>query len=120
MPKTSLHKERYGSWSGDPNGFPPDYSLCCEQVRDSRVWGSYQCRRKCGHGPEGAYCKQHDPEKVAVRQAKQNEAYKEKQKVWAFEANGKRFYEKLKLIAEGHTEPRALAIETIKQSGIKD
>jgi len=39
----------------------PDYRKgdCIKEVWAKSGWGSYQCSRKNGHGPEKAYCKQH-------------------------------------------------------------
>ena len=36
------------------------------------VWNGYgrqKCSRKSGHGPGGAYCKQHDPDAIAAKSA---------------------------------------------------
>ena len=62
---TSHHKERYGQYNGDPRGQEPDPARCAEEVFTNHRFS--QCARKRGHGPEGAYCKQHDP---AVKQAR--------------------------------------------------
>ncbi len=59
MSKESHYLDRYGAWAGNPKGFAPDYNRCAWQVFDRTFFRSYQCTRKCGHGPDGAYCKQH-------------------------------------------------------------
>lgn len=51
--------ERYGDWAGNPQGNPPDYERCAEEVWPDFGMIPYQCSRKRGHGPVGAYCKQH-------------------------------------------------------------
>jgi len=35
----------------------------------------HQCRHKRGHGKDGLYCKQHDPERIAKKNA-------ERQRIW--------------------------------------
>ena len=49
-------QRRYGN-------FPtvPENPTCCveELGRINKDWGTYQCSRKRGHGPDGLYCKQH-------------------------------------------------------------
>lgn len=51
------HQKRYGAWAGNNKGVPADKSRCAEEVADGYFF--YQCSRKCGHGPNGIYCKQH-------------------------------------------------------------
>lgn len=59
MKLTSYHREKYGNWAGLPNGRRPDPERCAESVYPAQSWVSAQCSRKCGYGPEGAFCKQH-------------------------------------------------------------
>jgi len=86
------------------------------------VWstGSYhghQCSRKRGHGPEGAYCKQHSPEAKAARKAKSDAKNRE----WNINfskkiATNEAMREALLLvreIAEGHNNPRGAALDLI-------
>ena len=42
---------------------------CVAQVTSPDGWRRSQCSRKGGHGPGGAYCKQHDPEAIAAKNA---------------------------------------------------
>ena len=54
---TSYHQKRYGAWAGYPQGSAPVPGRCAKEV-----WHGFhasQCTRKRGHGPEGAFCKQH-------------------------------------------------------------
>lgn len=114
---TSHHKARYGSWAGFPDGFAAKPENCAHEVfRDYR---HLQCPRKRGYGPEGAYCKQHDPEAVAKkraeRDAKWEAEWKEKQRQHARNAFKLRFEAALRVIAAGHNYPRSLAAELIAE-----
>ena len=51
----------------------PNYDLCCSRV--SHGFRSDQCARKNGQGPDGAYCKQHDPAAKAARRAALDEKW---------------------------------------------
>jgi len=54
------YKARYGQWAGNSRGNAPDYTRCAEEVWNcAQGMISSQCSRKRGHGPDGAYCKQH-------------------------------------------------------------
>ena len=48
----------YGQRAGSP-GVLEDETLCVEEVFNPAGWGSHQCLRKRGDGPDGLYCKQH-------------------------------------------------------------
>jgi len=50
---TSFHADYYG-WTAKAK---PDPERCAKQV--AHGWTYAQCARKRGHGPEGAFCKQH-------------------------------------------------------------
>lgn len=66
-----------------------DTSRCKAEVyhgKDHR-----QCSRKPGHGPEGAYCKQHDPDAKAIKR------------------NYPAAIEMIQSIAAGHHDPKAAA-----------
>jgi hypothetical protein len=65
--------KRYGAWAGQPSGRPYEAGRCAEEVYDSFTRRNHQCYRKSGHGPEGLYCKQHDPAFVASKSAKRSE-----------------------------------------------
>jgi len=60
-PKTreEARKYKYHQWAGNPQGTPYEEGLCAYEVWDRDRWGSHQCSRKNGHGPDGLYCKQH-------------------------------------------------------------
>lgn len=55
------------------NGTPEDTELCVEPVWGG--WRNYQCTRKRRYGPNGAYCKQHDPDRIAEKRRKQSEEW---------------------------------------------
>lgn len=110
----SHYPANYGAWAGRPDGVKPVYSRCCESVSTRDRWGiGSQCARKNGHGPEGAYCKQHDPAAVEARERAAAEASKAKYDKWRKEVNGARFYAVLKQIADGHNDARGLAQEVL-------
>lgn len=57
---------------------------CVESVRDDGRWPSFhQCRRANGHGPEGLYCKAHNPEAVAQRDKERTEKWERERKAEA-------------------------------------
>jgi hypothetical protein len=81
-------------------------------------WRSHQCKRKRGYGPEDAYCKLHDPVAVKARDDARSEKWNTE---WAEAAvkrklasNAQNFLDALRLIADGHNDPRSLAMEAIK------
>lgn len=106
----SHYRKTYG------RGKPPDLTRCCQEVQVyPGNWPSYhQCRRPRGHGPEQAYCKQHDPAAAETRRAALTARSKEKWDKRRYELYGKQFFDALKQIADGHNDPRTLAKETIK------
>lgn len=88
--------------------------FCCVEVQDHIGWGWHQCTRPRGHGPDGSYCKQHDPKVVRARQeasrAKHNTEWQKRR----VELAGQRFLDVLLQIADGHSDPRALAADAVK------
>ncbi len=104
----------YGKWAGNERGNKPDYTKCCEQVSDG--WGFKQCERKRGHGAGLAYCKQHDPVFVETKRRKEQDAWNAKLAVER--RNRERpaaFKAALEAIANGHNDPRTLAMETLAE-----
>lgn len=97
----------------------PDFTRCCAVVM--RGFIPSQCSRKRGHGPYGAYCKQHDPEAIAARREAQQAKFKAERehnaRVWFYRAHGQECYNTLKRIADGHNDPRALAQEVLDRIG---
>lgn len=84
LPDRSLSMENthtprvYGQWAGNPKGQAEDVTHCIKEVWEpGRGFRSYQCQRKRGFGPDGLYCKQHDPEAVKKRQKASDRRYKE-------------------------------------------
>ena len=88
----------------------PEYFRCCSSVPAKDGWGSSQCTRANGHGPHGAYCKQHDPAARktksdawdAERKAERDIAARHRQHTVDCEAA-------IREIAAGHSDPRGLA-----------
>jgi hypothetical protein len=56
------HTRFYGTPSKQ---VPEDLERCAARI-SRHPWHTDQCQRKRGHGPAGAYCKQHDPVAVGV------------------------------------------------------
>jgi hypothetical protein len=114
---TAAYEEKYGAWAGFTNGHKPDFARCCVEVTDySTRWPRYhQCSKKRGHGPDGAYCKQHDPEAVKARRdastARSNEKMNKERYGWY----GRKFFGALQKIAEGHNDARGLAQEVVAE-----
>lgn len=56
MSKKSHYQQSYGGITRHR----PDFTKCAHDVVTSLKWNqSHQCNRACGHGPDGAFCKQH-------------------------------------------------------------
>lgn len=112
--ESSLYPQSYGSWAGNPKGCTPDLTRCCQEVRDSGRWPRwYQCNRPRGHGPDKAYCKQHDPEVAKARTAAADRRSTEKWNARRVEWHGLAFLKVLRQIADGHNDARGLAAETV-------
>lgn len=112
---SDLYQKSYGGWAGSPDGQRPDYTRCCIEVGRplGRTTMFGQCLKPRGHGPDGAYCKIHDPDAVKARQAKQHSEYVTKHNKRREEWYGPEFLAALRKIAAGHNDPRALAAEVI-------
>lgn len=110
-----LYPAKYGYWAGNPRGNSPDYTRCCESVRGRDRWDivGHQCRKPRGQGPDGAYCKQHDPAKVQARRDKSDRTYFDKMNKLQAQWHGPAFLAALREIEAGHNDPRSLAREVI-------
>lgn len=114
--KSSLYKAEYGAWAGFPKGHAPDHTRCCEQVfPNERGALHHQCSKPRGHGPDGAYCKQHDPEAVKARSAANATRSRDKWNNERYRWHGHTFFDALLKIAEGHNDARGLAQEVIDE-----
>ena len=86
-----------------------DFGKCAAPVFNGG-FGSSQCSRKNGHGPEGAWCKQHDP---IARKARYEAMASESKAKWAASDRKQKFQSDcitaIRAIAAGHNDPRALA-----------
>ena len=105
------YKKAYGSWAGNNKGHPPDFERCAEEISSDRYSMMYhQCSRKNGHGPHGAWCKQHDPDAVKKRRDAQYQKWRaewaERDRKAQFAADCK---DAIRQIAAGHNDPRGLA-----------
>jgi hypothetical protein len=110
----TAYLEKYGNWAGEPQGHAPNFSLCCEKVYHEHLRRFFQCSRKRGHGPDGEYCRTHNPQNVAARKKASSEKYAREMKLKRIEWAGPKFLAMLRLIAEGHNDARGLAAEAIK------
>ena len=93
----------------------PDFARCADRVYSSDAWsGTKQCSRKNGHGPDGAFCKQHDPVALAAKRVARDAAWRrewdQKARESAFTAESKAA---IRAIAEGHNDPMTLAREIL-------
>ena len=119
MGENVRYKEKYGDWAGNPRGRAPDFARCCEEVHTADGWRTHQCSRKRGHGPDGAYCKQHDPAAIAERKEKSDAKHRETLRADMQRAYGPSFLASLRKIAEGHNDPRGLAQEIVSDFDAK-
>jgi hypothetical protein len=93
-----------------------DPTRCAYEVDNSyNNWPSYaQCSKKPTCGPDGIFCKIHDPEYIAEKNRKRDEKYKADWNKRMIELGGKKFYEALVEIRDGHNDPRTLAREVLQ------
>lgn len=111
---SSHHSKTYGRYEhfADP-------SRCAERVYEKGGWGhNHQCRRARGHGPEKAFCRQHDPDAVKAREAKRQANEAAKFEVWRRQNWGPQFADALKAIARGADDPAALARDVLAKARI--
>ena len=99
----------------------PDYGRCCEAVFGADTWShAKQCGRKNGFGPDGAYCKQHDPVAVKAKREAKNAKWEAD---WAAKQRDEAFIREAKQavidIAAGHNDPSALCREILDRRGGK-
>jgi hypothetical protein len=114
--QSSHYSTKYGAWAGYPSGHAPDLTRCCEKVFGSLGSpGGKQCSKPRGHGPDGAYCKQHDPAAVKARQVASSAKYDAQMNEARYGWNGRKFYAALVKIAEGHNDARGLAQEVVDE-----
>lgn len=87
----------------------PDFGKCAQAIFQDIWMGAKQCTRKNGHGPHGAWCKQHDPEAVNAQRRAQEAK-------WRREWDAKKLDATLRAealtiirqISEGHNDPASL------------
>lgn len=104
-------------------GYRPEQ--CAEPVSTKDGWGYSQCSRNRGHGPEQAYCKQHDPAAVKARREANAAKYRAGREAVANEREaaraeaqlGKDAIAALQAIADGHNDPRGLAQSVLEGTG---
>ena len=119
VPQGEPGQRRYGGWAGFPKGNKEDITRCAVSVYGSESFShGHQCTRPRGHGPNGEYCKQHDPAKEEARKAKWRAEFEAKQARWdrvdQINEALKACKVAIEKIADGHNDPRTLATETLK------
>lgn len=114
--KRAHYKDSYGRWGGQPNGRKPDYARCCESVfPNERGAIPHQCNRRAVTGPDGAYCKQHDPAAVQARKDAAMAEYEVQRRAERPKWYAREMLAVLREIADGHNDPRTLAAEIVKK-----
>lgn len=92
---------------------------CCASVHQTHGWGFAQCARIGKFKDNGGlwWCAQHEPENAAKRKAetaaRQDAAYKKSQREWRYGSRGIMLRNALREIANGHNDPRSLAVEVL-------
>ena len=108
------------SWYGRYSNIKADLNRCCAKIYHATWASSLQCARKNGHGPHGAYCKQHDPVAVKAKDEARRAKYKaerdKKERVHVFQSD---CIAAIRKIAEGHNDPRGLAQDIIAKMEAK-
>lgn len=100
----------YGRWAGNPAGNPARPDWCVAVVYNKWHPNGHQCNKKRGHGPDGAYCKQHDPiARDLAEKQRLAKFHKQMDEIRAKRRAEEAVAKAIKLIAEGHNNPRALA-----------
>lgn len=112
-------KRYYGTWAGNPKGNPEVEGRCLQTVgRDVGRWTQFgQCDRKNGHGPDGAFCKQHDPEKIIERNRIADEKSNAQWEARKLEIYGGTFAKALMEIFKGHNNPSERAAQALSLLG---
>lgn len=89
---------------------------CKEQVSLKGTFRFVRCSRPDGHGPDGAYCKQHNP---VTRQVKRDARDAKWREEWDKQARFDKFTraarQAIRDIAAGHDDARGLAIKILKE-----
>ena len=65
-------------WYGRNHGRKEDVAKCIHEVWHG--WTQNQCNRNRGHGPDGLYCKQHDPDRIKAKRGAEDRERKKKQR----------------------------------------
>lgn len=104
----------------------PVFTQCCERVTvyDNGWPRSHQCKRKNGHGPDGAYCKTHSPETVAEKQKARQEKWDMEMEAFRLrsklQANASAMLGIIRQIAKGHNDPRQLCADFLREKQFED
>lgn len=114
---TPEFKAQYREGYGIRGAQRPNYTRCAENVWErGRGFNAAQCSRKNGHGPHGAWCKQHDRDAIKAR----DDARRAKWDADKAAAKIQRdlIAERLTIIqqiADGHNDARALCTDYLRR-----
>ena len=108
----------YGKWAGNPRGNRENKTRCIVCVSGNIMHGEHphQCTKPRGKGPDGLYCTIHDPAYVEKKSDDINARWAAKRR-----AEGKPYRDRsrmehaLRLIADGHNDPRLVAKLALEQ-----
>ena len=66
-------------WYGRDHNHRENEANCIEEIWGDKGWTQHQCSRRRGHGSDGLYCKQHDPDRIKKKREAENKEYELKQ-----------------------------------------
>ena len=93
--------------------------LCRSAIHRRDGWGFTQCAKLGKHQDADGiwWCETHEPERAAQRaaatDARQRAAWEKQHKTWRYGHQGERLRDALRQIANGHNDPRSLALEVL-------
>lgn len=115
MTNTTWDKE-YG-WNLSKR--PPDFTRCCANVASNGSWGSHQCYNKARYDKDEqgrfTHCKRHNNDTAEKKKLLSQEAQKVADIEFKKRAHGPSAIEIVRKIAEGHHDPRILAVEFMER-----
>lgn len=101
--RAEAEKLRYNRWGGNPNGTAYNPKKCAGNCYDNHTRLFSQCRNSPGFGPDGIFCKKHDPDYIAKKQAERNAKDEAKWKASRPSVYGKALFDLLKESQAGIT-----------------
>jgi hypothetical protein len=120
------YKSNYGAWAGNINGNKADFQRCCEEVYSSeRGWSRFsQCARKNGYGPDGAYCKIHDPAYVEAKTKAREDKWATEREIsrlkYQLQSAAPIMLDIIRQIAKGHNDPRQICAAFLREKQLEE